>query len=468
MVRTLRLIWLPCVLAAGVTMEAMAQEGESLFDRAPWTLSLGPGLIKFEGDEEVEDGVFLDLRLGYDFNAYWAVELSSRLMPSLDNRVFDDDRYALEGDIWAFGIGPDVLFHLRNTEDLHFDPFLALGGTVMFYEEDMGSGSVELGLTGGGGLMWHFNDQMAVRGDIRTGIVGGDTEAKIIASVGLMWRIGASVPIQPQLAGGELDSDGDGLLDTRENELGTDPYDADTDDDGLSDGEEVNLYRTNPLVADTDMDALLDGAEVRTYKTDPLDRDTDDGGVADGHEVIEDSTDPLDPSDDLQLYTLNIEFDYDKAVIRPQDYQDLDVVLKALNRAPNSTARIEGHADKRKSSRRDYNIKLSKRRAKAVADYMIAAGIASSRLTYEGYGFDRPLAPNDTEANMQKNRRVEVYIRRNGDGGATGSGDAASTGDARFLGLISGSGSGGGLAVEAAAGETLSSDPGVGSLPPVK
>ncbi len=41
-------------------------------------------------------------------------------------------------------------------------------------------------------------------------------------------------------------------------------------------------------------------------------------------------------------------------------------------------------------------------------------GIEAGRLTTEGYGFDRPLAPNDTEEHMQKNRRTEVYIR-NGD-----------------------------------------------------
>jgi outer membrane protein OmpA-like peptidoglycan-associated protein len=446
MVRTLRMVLLPCALAGAVVVEAVAQSGETLFDRAPWTLSAGPGLMKFEGDEEVEDGVFLDLRLGYDINPWWAVEMNARLMPTLDNRTFDDDRFALEDDIWAIGLGPEILFHLRNTEDLHFDPFLAAGANLMIYEEDLGSGSVELGLTGGGGVMWHFNDELAVRTDVRTGVVGGDTEAKLMVSAGLVWRLGAAVPVRPQLAGGEMDSDGDGLLDTQEAALGTDPFNPDTDGDGLSDGEEVNVHRTDPLNPDTDFDGLKDGAEVHTYKTDPLNRDTDGGGVADGHEVIEDGTNPLDPSDDLQLYTLNIEFDYDKAVIRPADYPDLDVILKAMERAPRSTARIEGHADKRPTSQRDYNIRLSRRRAEAVAQYLVDAGIARSRLTFEGYGFDRPVAPNDTEVNMQKNRRVEVYIRRDGmDAGARGA-----------AGSLGGSGAGAGMETGAAVGDVLS------------
>src|SRR5690606_27119735 len=78
----------------------------------------------------------------------------------------------------------------------------------------------------------------------------------------------------------------------------TDPLDADTDDDGLLDGEEVDTYGTDPLDADTDDDGLTDGDEVDTYGTDPLDADTDDGGVPDGEEVDR-GTDPLDPSDDF-------------------------------------------------------------------------------------------------------------------------------------------------------------------------
>jgi ELWxxDGT repeat protein len=67
------------------------------------------------------------------------------------------------------------------------------------------------------------------------------------------------------------DTDGDGLDDETETTLGTDPEDADSDDDGLA-----------------------DGAEVLTHGTDPLDPDTDGDGASDGDEVIA-GTDPLDP-----------------------------------------------------------------------------------------------------------------------------------------------------------------------------
>jgi len=67
-----------------------------------------------------------------------------------------------------------------------------------------------------------------------------------------------------------LDSDGDGLTDVAEAALQTDPKDADTDDDGLSDGEEVLHYGTDPIKEDSDGDGYTDGDEVDA-STDPLD-----------------------------------------------------------------------------------------------------------------------------------------------------------------------------------------------------
>lgn len=385
-----------------------------LFDEAPWSLSLGGGAIFFEGDEEVENGGFLSLKLGYDLNSRLTLEGGLDYAPVLENRDFDDPRRSvLDDDTWAIRLSGDLLFHLRKlTEDLRWDPFVSSGIGWMHFGDRLNTGQDEFLWTLGGGLFYHFNDEWAVRVDGRWVLAGPDTELNFLLQGALNWRWGAHVPVAYAVEGGDMDSDGDGLLDIEEPEWGTDLYNPDTDGDGLSDGQEVKKYHTDPLDPDTDMDALKDGPEVFTYSTNPLERDTDDGGVVDGHEVIEDHTDPLDPSDDLELYTLNIEFDYDKAIIRSHDYDELDVVVKVLMRDPGATARIEGHADKRPKSSRVYNIKLSERRAKAVVDYLVAGGINASRLTHKGYGFDRPVVPNDSEENMQKNRRTEVYIWR--------------------------------------------------------
>jgi len=97
---------------------------------------------------------------------------------------------------------------------------------------------------------------------------------------------------------GGSDNDRDGLIKREELELGTDPENPDTDNDGLNDGEEVNNYKTDPLIADSDVDNLKDGEEVNTYKTNPLNADSDSDQLNDGEELITYRTNPLDADTD--------------------------------------------------------------------------------------------------------------------------------------------------------------------------
>ncbi|MBN1269571.1 MAG: outer membrane beta-barrel protein, partial [Kiritimatiellae bacterium] len=282
-------------LFLGTVVVSAPAEGD-LFDRAPWSGNVGLSYMNYEGDEQVEDGVGLALRLSYDFNAWWSAEAGLDLFPQLKARSFHDvRREPLDDDPAAAFLSGAVLLHLRNVQNLHWDPYLSLGAGYMYYSEELEDGRADPMIFGGGGLFYHFDDEWAIRFDAKGILAGPDTEANSILTAGLNWRWGARVPAIYAVTGGDIDSDGDGLLDSHEVELGTDPYDPDTDKDGLTDGEEVLTYKTDPLNPDTDWDGLKDGAEVHTYTTDPLKRDTDNGGVADGHEVIEDHTNPLDP-----------------------------------------------------------------------------------------------------------------------------------------------------------------------------
>ena len=80
---------------------------------------------------------------------------------------------------------------------------------------------------------------------------------------------------------------------TTTNSINTNPLQPDTDDDGLTDYEEVMTYPTDPLVADTDAEGLLDGQEINVHNTDPLVADTDGDGLTDYEEVVGHSTNPL-------------------------------------------------------------------------------------------------------------------------------------------------------------------------------
>ena len=103
----------------------------------------------------------------------------------------------------------------------------------------------------------------------------------------------------------------------------------------------------------------------------------------------------------------NIFFDFDRSDLKTESYVELDRLVDYLS---HNRIRIEigGHTDNTGTS--DYNEKLSRDRAKSVYDYLVAHGIAESRLSYRGYGIQKPIASNDTEEGRAKNRRTEFTI----------------------------------------------------------
>lgn len=108
-------------------------------------------------------------------------------------------------------------------------------------------------------------------------------------------------------------------------------------------------------------------------------------------------------------------FETAEAIIQKQSYPMLDDVYKVLADNPEiGPVLIEGHTDNRGS--RPYNLDLSKRRAQAVVDYLVAKGIAKKRLKSAGFGFDRPVADNETPLGRAKNRRTEFkLVEEDGD-----------------------------------------------------
>jgi outer membrane protein OmpA-like peptidoglycan-associated protein len=109
--------------------------------------------------------------------------------------------------------------------------------------------------------------------------------------------------------------------------------------------------------------------------------------------------------------TQQIHFAYNKAVIKRESYPILDAVLEVLNRNKDIKLEIQGHTDSRGSDA--YNLSLSEQRAAAVRQYLVAHGIAPSRLVSKGYGEAIPLVDNDTAENRALNRRVQ-FMRTEG------------------------------------------------------
>ncbi len=101
------------------------------------------------------------------------------------------------------------------------------------------------------------------------------------------------------------DTDQDGLTNLQEEALASDPTKTDTDEDGLSDGAEVNNYKTSPINGDSDGDILNDGYEVNIAHSDPAKADTDGDGFNDHYEVHL-FTNPLDANSKPRKTLVNL------------------------------------------------------------------------------------------------------------------------------------------------------------------
>jgi OmpA-OmpF porin, OOP family len=118
------------------------------------------------------------------------------------------------------------------------------------------------------------------------------------------------------------------------------------------------------------------------------------------------ATDIIDALKSQGFIALNINFDTGKSTIRPESAPLIDQLAATLKSNTDLKVSIEGHTDNVGDAAA--NKKLSEQRAKAVMDAVIAKGIAAGRLSSVGWGQEKPVADNRTDAGRSQNRRVEI------------------------------------------------------------
>lgn len=104
-------------------------------------------------------------------------------------------------------------------------------------------------------------------------------------------------------------------------------------------------------------------------------------------------------------------FGFDSDILRAGARENLATFAKSLDKYPGTDVLIVGHTDSVGTDA--YNNSLSARRAASAAAYLVSRGVTVTRLRSTGRGETEPVAPNDSEAGRQKNRRVEVAIYAN-------------------------------------------------------
>jgi OmpA-OmpF porin, OOP family len=205
------------------------------------------------------------------------------------------------------------------------------------------------------------------------------------------------------------DKDGDGVFDKDDKcpELAGPrdnngcPY-PDTDKDGITDKDDkcpsqAGLARYNGCpVPDKDGDGI----------NDEEDKCPDTKGTAGRNGCPEEIKKEIIQKVDYAAK--RIQFKYGSSELTTSSYKVLDEVSELLRGNPEIKVLIEGHTSS--DGNREVNMKLSKNRAENVKKYLLSKGIDEIRLTTIGYGPDKPLGPEKTEADKIRNRRVEMEL----------------------------------------------------------
>jgi OOP family OmpA-OmpF porin len=104
-----------------------------------------------------------------------------------------------------------------------------------------------------------------------------------------------------------------------------------------------------------------------------------------------------------------IRFETGRSTLDPDSGGLLDRLIETALRCPTANIEVEGHTDAAGDAAA--NQSLSEKRAQAVVDYLVKAGLPASRFTAVGYGSTQPVTSNDTEEGKAQNRRIEFVVK---------------------------------------------------------
>ncbi|MDR0385196.1 MAG: DUF5723 family protein [Prevotellaceae bacterium] len=226
----------------------------------------------------------------------------------------------------------------------------------------------------------------------------------------------------PAATNGCPDKDGDGIPDKDDRcpeQAGSKELQGcpDKDGDGIPDIDDECPEQAGPKATkgcpDSDGDGVPDKDDRCPEKAGPVALkgcpDSDGDGVPDIDDECPDkagvaSNKGCPIAQDIQ----NVEFDIDKYNIKPQYQPELDKAVEILSKNPGATVTVAGHTDN--TYTRAYNMQLSKRRAESVKNYFVQKNIDAQRISIEYYGYDKPIADNNTIAGRSRNRRSEITI----------------------------------------------------------
>lgn len=272
-------------------------------------------------------------------------------------------------------------------------PFLLVGTGILGVSsaappDSLGS-EQDVAIHFGGGAKVYVNRYVQLRLDVRDVVsnrrgVGEGLTSSPEVLLGLSITLGRSKK-KKRARPGAGDRDGDGIRDREDfcpDQFGPKP-------------------RGCPQVCTDDNDA--DGLE------NPIDQCPEEPETRNGFEDKDGCPDEVPPElTQLAGIMEGIRFDTDKDEIKSDSQPPLDNAVDVMKRYPEIRVLITGHTDAQGGYR--HNVDLSRRRARAVRDYLVERGVETKRIETRGVGPDEPIASNDTPEGRALNRRIEFTI----------------------------------------------------------
>jgi outer membrane protein OmpA-like peptidoglycan-associated protein len=204
----------------------------------------------------------------------------------------------------------------------------------------------------------------------------------------------------------------------------------DSDKDGIADKDDACPDVSGPIdnkgcpYLDSDKDGVLDKDDKCPKVAGPVENngcpwpDTDGDGIIDRDDqcptevgtAANNGCPEVTPEviKELNTFSRAVLFDSSKATIRTESNDKLEEIVKVMNKYSNAKFSLEGYTDSTGIAVK--NLQLSKDRAAAVKNYLVAKGISADRLSSEGYGIVKPIASNKTVEGRSQNRRVEILL----------------------------------------------------------
>jgi OOP family OmpA-OmpF porin len=433
----------------GVQFEIGAFGGVHLFNE-----NLELGLADDPRLTSPKNAPLFGLRLGLLLHPMFAIEAEGVGIPTKTRDI-------TSASLFIIGARGNLVYNIMPGDIAggKFVPFLLVGAGMYNVASTDGDGSytaikkdTDFEFHGGVGAKIYFTDIVHARLDARA--IGVPNKDEAGQKYSLDWEFMAGIGFT--LGGSEAappppppplikDSDNDGIPDAQDKcptQAGPKENDGcpdkDLDGDGLVDRKDKCPDKPGPVERDgcpeedKDRDGIVDSQDKCPDEPEDKDKfededgcpdpDNDKDGVLDEKDKCpteaetkngyqDDDGCPDEVPAPVKKFTgvvKGINFRRNSADIKASSFPLLKEAVSAFKEYPALRVEISGHTSN--EGKRDFNMKLSRKRAEAVKLFLVSAGIDETRIGTVGYGPDKPIADNETKEGKEKNRRIEFRL----------------------------------------------------------